>query len=91
MIALAEPTKASRAAVVVSCTCPLAPPIEISTFLPCPCLALMAAMKSASLSTLGHSATGQRWNWSWPEVGEVGSANARSITSQSAGTWLIGM
>ena len=91
MIALAELTKASRAAVVVSCTCPFCPPTEISTFLPWARLSLIAAMKSASVSTFGHSLTGQRWNWSCPEVTEVGSANARSITSQSAGTSRIGM
>ncbi len=91
MIADAELTNASRAAVVDSCTWPLAPPTEMSTFLPAACLARMPAMNSASDSTFGHSATGHRVNLSWPEVAEVGSAKDRLMTSQSSETSFIRM
>lgn len=86
MIFETEDTKVSRAPVVVSCTWPFWPPIEISTFLPAACLALIAALKSASLSTVGHSVTGQRVKRMSPEVVEVGSPKARSMMSQLSGT-----
>ena len=89
MIALTELTNLSRAAVVVSWTWPLAPPMESSTFLPAWRLARIAAMKSASLSTPGHSAAGQRVKRMSPEVATVGSPNARLMMSQSAGTSAI--
>src|SRR5690242_10865718 len=89
MMASTELTNASLAAVVVSWTCPFAPPREISTLAPAACLALIAARKSASLSTFGHSDAEHRTNWIWPEVGEVGSPKARSMTSQSDGTSAI--
>src|SRR6201999_2527230 len=76
MMAETEFTKVVTDAADVSCTWPLAPPMEISTFLPLACLALMAARKSASDSTVGHSLTEQRVKFTWPEVGEVGSAKA---------------
>lgn len=50
------------------------------------CLALMAALNSASDSTLGHSVTGQSLKRMSPEVTEVGSPKARSMTSQESGT-----
>src|SRR6266545_2694437 len=59
--------------------------MEISTFLPCACLARMALRKSASDSTLEHSETEQRLNRMSPEVTEVGSPNARSMMSQAFG------
>ncbi len=86
MIAETEETNVSRAAAVVSCTWPFWPPMEISTFLPAACLALIAALNSASLSTFGHSVTGQRSKRMSPEVTEVGSPKARSMTSQLSGT-----
>lgn len=89
MIFETEVTKASRAAVELSCTCPFWPPIEISTFLPAACLALIAALNSASDSTFGHSATGQSAKRMSPEVTEVGSPKARLMTSQEAGTSAI--
>ena len=89
MIAETDCTNLSRAAVVVSCTCPLAPPMEISTFLPCACFARMAAMNSASDSTFGHSATGHCVNRMSPDVTEVGSPNARLMMSHAAGTSAI--
>ena len=52
-------------------------------------MALIAAMKSASLSTLGHSAAEHRLNRMSPEVTEVGSPNARSMMSHAAGTSAI--
>ncbi len=58
MIFETDETNVSRAAVVVSCTWPFWPPMEISTFLPAACLALIAALNSASDSTFGHSVTG---------------------------------
>ena len=85
MIALTERTNVSRAPVEVSCTCPFCPPMEMSTFLPCACLARIAARKSASLSTFGHSLAEQRLKRMSPEVTEVGSPNARSMMSQADG------
>ena len=46
-------------------------------------------MKSASLSTPGHSAAGQRVKRMSPEVADVGSPKARLMMSQSAGTSAI--
>src|SRR5438034_7008797 len=86
MIALTERTNVSRAPVEVSCTWPFCPPMEISTFLPWACLARIAAMKSASLSTFAHSLAGQRLKRMSPEVTEVGSPKARLMMSQAAGT-----
>jgi hypothetical protein len=89
MIADTDLTNASRAAVEVSCTWPFAPPMEISTFLPCACFARMAAVNSASDSTFGHSAAGHSVNRMSPEVGVVGSPNARFTMSHAAGTSAI--
>ena len=89
MMAATELTNASRAAVVVSCTWPFWPPIEMSTFLPCACLARIAAMNSASVSTFGHSAAGHSWNRMSPDVTDVGSPNARLMMSHAAGTSAI--
>ncbi len=86
MIAETELTNVSRAAVVVSCTWPFWPPIEISTFLPLARLAAMAALKSASDSTVGHSVAGQRLNRMSPEVTEVGSPKERLMKSHESGT-----
>lgn len=86
MIFETEETNVSRAAVVVSCTWPFWPPMDIRTFLPAACFALMAALKSASLSTFGHSVAGQRLKRMSPEVVEVGSPKARLMTSQLPGT-----
>lgn len=79
----------SRAAVVPSWTWPFWPPMEIRTFLPAACLALMAALNSAADSTVGHSLTGQSWKRMSPEVTEVGSPKARLMTSHEAGTSAI--
>ena len=57
--------------------------------MPACCLARMAAMNSASLSTPGHSDAGHRVNRISPEVGEVGSPNARWMKSHSSGTSAI--
>ena len=84
MIAETELTKAVTEAADSRRTCPLAPPMEISTFLPLACLALMAARKSASDSTPTHSLGEQRVKLTAPEVAELGSANARSMTSQAS-------
>ncbi len=89
MIAPTDWTNLSRAAVVVSCTWPFWPPIEISTFLPACCLARMPAMNWASVSTLGHSAAGHCVKRMSPEVTEVGSPNDRLMTSHSFGTSAI--
>src|SRR6266545_1841971 len=59
--------------------------MEISTFLPCACLARIAARKSASDSTFGHSEAEQRVNRMSPEVTEVGSPNERLMMSHAAG------
>src|SRR6478672_8863140 len=63
--------------------------MEIRTFLPCACFALIAAMNSASDSTFGHSATGQRLNRMSPDVTDVGSPNDRLMMSHAAGTSAI--
>lgn len=89
MIRETEVTNASRAPVEFSWTWPFWPPMEIRTFLPAACLALMAALNSASLSTFGHSVTGQRLKRMSPEVTEVGSPNASWMTSQLSGTSAI--
>ena len=65
--------------------------MEISTFLPAACLAWIAALNSASDSTFGHSAAGQRVKRMSPEVTEVGSPKARLMMSHSVGTSAIRM
>ena len=89
MIALTELTNASRAAVVVSCTWPFWPPMDSSTFLPLACLALIAEVNAASVSTPGHSVAGQSAKRMSPEVAVVGSPKARLTMSQSFGTSAI--
>lgn len=53
------------------------------------CLALMAALNSASDSTPGHSAAGQSEKRMSPEVTDVGSPKARLMTSHESGTSAI--
>ncbi|CPU67081.1 Uncharacterised protein [Mycobacteroides abscessus] len=89
MIELTEATNASRAAVVVSWTCPFCPPIDRSTFFPAARLAATAALNSATDSTFGHSVRGQRLNRMSPDVTLVGSPNARLMTSHESGTSAI--
>ncbi|WP_260665641.1 hypothetical protein [Cellulosimicrobium cellulans] len=86
MIELTEVTNASRAAVVVSCTWPFWPPMDRSTFLPAARFAATAALNSATDSTFGHSACGHRLNRMSPDVTDVGSPNARLMTSHESGT-----